>query len=171
MSRSLVLNATYEPLSVVADKRAVVLVMAGRAETVVESGVVMRSERLRFAVPSIVRLQRYVRVPKMSGKVAPSRRAVFVRDGGECQYCGSGAETIDHVVPRSKGGTHTWGNVVAACRRCNGAKRDRLLADTPLYLARQPRPPTPQQWLLTRFGNAPDDWRPYILGDFEPVAS
>lgn len=110
---ALVLNASMEPLAVVSARRAVVLVLASKAEVVHEDGAWFRSERLALRAPTVVRLTRYVHVPR---RVATglSRRAVFVRDGGRCQYCGAPAEDVDHVVPRSRGGEHRWENVVAA---------------------------------------------------------
>ena len=90
--------------------------------------------------PSVVRLARYVLVPR-ERSVAVNRRTVFARDGQHCQYCGSAAESIDHVMPRSRGGTHTWDNVVAACRRCNTRKEDRLPHEVGLVLRRQPAAP------------------------------
>ena len=126
MSGALVLNATYEPLCVVPLRRAVVLVLAEKA-VVVESGEgVMRSERQSIQVPTVVRLSRYVRVPYRR-EVPLTRRAVLDRDQHSCVYCGSRADTIDHVRPRARGGEHSWTNVVAACARCNHRKGDRLL--------------------------------------------
>ena len=88
----------------------------------------------------MIRLVHFVRVPYRN-RVPLSRRAVFARDGHRCQYCNRAAENIDHVVPRSRGGPHTWENVVASCRPCNARKEDRLLAETDLRLRRPPRAP------------------------------
>ena len=118
------LNATYEPLSVVSARRAVVLVVRQKADLVHANGGYFSSERLRVPIPSVIRLRRYVRVPYRR-RVPLSRRAVFARDEFACQYCGSGAENLDHVFPRARGGSHTWENVVAACRACNTKKGDR----------------------------------------------
>src|SRR5919206_1977938 len=147
MTRALVLNASYEPLCVVASRRAVVLVLGDKAETVAETGLVLHSEHLAVSVPSVVRLRTFVSVP-FRRRVAVSRRAVMARDGGLCQYCGSRADSIDHVIPRSKGGTHTWDNVVAACRPCNARKEDRYLHETSLTLVRQPTAPRERLWAL-----------------------
>ncbi|MGE0309882.1 MAG: HNH endonuclease, partial [Acidimicrobiia bacterium] len=106
MTRALVLNATYEPLCVVSWRRAVCLVLAGKADILASGdgeGEVVHSERLTLATPSVVRLRYVVRVP-FHRRTALSRRAVFARDGHRCQYCGAHADSIDHVVPRSKGG-------------------------------------------------------------------
>src|ERR1700761_4547370 len=128
MSGALVLNATYEPLCVVPLRRAVVLVLAEKATVIEVGGSVVRSAELALPAPSVVRLARYVRVPYRH-QVPVSRRAIFQRDGHRCAYCTGRAETIDHVLPKSRGGLHEWGNVVAACARCNHRKADRLLSE------------------------------------------
>lgn len=163
MSRSLVLNASYEPLSVVSARRAVVLVLAEKAELVHGSAAIIHSERLSITVPSVVRLRHFVRVPHRHHTTL-SRRGVFLRDGGLCQYCGRRADSIDHIVPRSKGGPHTWENVVAACHRCNSSKRDRLLAETTMALRCHPAPPASSSWVAATVTNVPEDWTPYIGG-------
>src|SRR5579872_2426565 len=160
-SRALVLNATFEPLGIVSSRRALLLVLATRAELVHGTGLVFRSERTAFPEPSVVRLARYVRVPH-DRTVAVNRRTVFARDSHRCQYCGSAAESIDHVVPRSRGGLHAWDNVVAACRRCNTRKEDRLPHEAGLVLHRVPAPPRQRVWLLAMSGGARDDWAPYL---------
>ena len=113
MSRSLVLNASYEPLCVVPGRRAVCLVLDEKAEVIHHSEQVLHSARLAVAVPSVIRLRYFVKVPYQR-RATLNRRAVFARDGHRCQYCGGPAESIDHVVPRSRGGEHVWENVVAA---------------------------------------------------------
>lgn len=161
MARSLVLNATYEPLCVVSARRAVVLVLSEKAEVLHDSDEDMRSERLALKVPSVIRLRYFVKVP-FRRRSALNRRAVFARDGGRCQYCGAAAESIDHVVPRAKGGSHTWENVVAACRACNTAKRDRLLSETTMVLRRRPSVPRELTWITVAVGTIPRHWEPYL---------
>jgi 5-methylcytosine-specific restriction endonuclease McrA len=161
MSRALVLNASYEPLCVVAARRAMVLVLGEKAETVAETGIVLHSEHLAVALPSVVRLRSFVSVP-FRRRVAVSRRAVMARDGGLCQYCGSRADSIDHVVPRSKGGMHTWENVVAACRPCNVRKRDRMLQETSMHLHRRPSAPRGASWSIVARGSVPGEWAPFL---------
>ena len=161
MARSLVLNATYEPLCVVSARRAVVLVLSEKAEVLHDSEEDMRSERLALKVPSVIRLRYFVKVP-FRRRSALNRRAVFARDGGRCQYCSAAAESIDHVVPRAKGGTHTWENVVAACRPCNTAKRDRLLSETTMVLRRRPSAPRELTWITVAVGTIPRHWEPYL---------
>lgn len=161
MGRALVLNASYEPLCVVAARRAVVLVLSDKADLVHDTGQELHSERLTVAVPSVVRLRYYVRVPYQRA-AALSRRAVFHRDRGSCQYCGGSAESIDHVVPRSRGGSHAWDNVVAACRPCNSAKGDRLLSETAMTLRTRPTAPRELSWLVVSVTEVPEPWQPYL---------
>jgi len=161
MTGALVLNATYEPLCVVSPRRAVVLVLGDKAEVVHDSGDRMHSARLTVAVPSVVRLISYVRVP-VRRRAPLNRRAIFARDGGRCQYCAGPAESIDHVVPRSRGGLHAWENVVAACRACNTRKRDRLLSETPMALRHRPAVPRELTWITVVAGTVPTAWEPYL---------
>src|SRR5580765_1226997 len=113
MRSALVLNATYEPLSVVPARRAACLVLAEKADIIHDDGTVLRSARLSIAAPTVIRLRYVVKVP-YHRRTALSRRAVFARDDHRCQYCGATADSIDHVLPRSRGGEHAWVNVVAA---------------------------------------------------------
>lgn len=161
MSRALVLNATYEPLGVVASRRAVVLVLDDKAELLHDTGEVLRSERLALAVPSVVRLRQFVKVP-YTRRAPLNRRGVFARDGHRCQYCGGPAESLDHVIPKCRGGPHTWDNVVAACRPCNVRKRDRLLHETSMVLRRSPAPPRDLSWVTVAVGTVPANWQPYL---------
>ncbi len=162
MSRALVLNATYEPLCVVPSRRAVVLVLAHKAEVLHDTGEALHSEHLAVPVPSVIRLRTFVKVPYR--RRAPlNRRGIFARDGHRCQYCGAAAESIDHVVPRSKGGEHAWENVVAACRPCNVRKGDRLLARRPPWSSGVgPRAPRELTWVIVAVGAVPEHWEPYL---------
>ena len=164
MILALVLNATNEPLSVVPARRAAVLVLNGKADAVHLSGTVLRSEHLRVEIPSVVRLQYYVRVPYLR-RGSLSRRGVLARDDHRCQYCGRRADSIDHVRPRSRGGAHSWDNVVAACRRCNTRKRDQLLSEIGMRLYRTPRPPTWTTLIRLSTDDVPDHWSTYLRED------
>jgi len=140
-SRVLLLNATFEPLAVVTAKRAVVLMLTGKAECVeINIDGAFHSENLTIPAPSVMRLSRYVRVPYRRA-VPMTRAGVLRRDGRRCAYCSRRADTIDHVVPRSRGGPHTWENCVAACRTCNSRKADKLLEELGWCLATPPRAP------------------------------
>jgi 5-methylcytosine-specific restriction endonuclease McrA len=161
VSRALVLNASYEPLCVVSTRRALVLVLSEKAELMVDTGASFRSQRAVFPEPSVVRLLAFVKVPYRA-RVALNRRAVFLRDAHRCQYCGAAAENIDHVVPRSRGGTHSWDNVVAACRPCNARKEDRLLHETHMRLRRAPTCPSGRVWTLLAMGVLRPDWEAFL---------
>ena len=165
MSRALILNASYEPLSVVSERRALVLVLSNKASMVVSREEIWSSESLAVELPSVVRLNRYVRVPYRRA-VPVTRRAVFGRDGHKCQYCGGPAESLDHVTPRSRGGDHTWDNVVACCRRCNVRKGDRTPDESGLRLSTKPGPPRRFAWIYASTGFEVDPrWHPYLLAE------
>jgi len=160
--KALVLNASFEPLSVVPVRRAVVLVLRNRADVVVSNGKVWRSENVDLASPSVIRLRHFVKVP-YARRVPLNRRAVFMRDDHRCQYCGRAAENIDHVIPKAQGGTHSWENVVASCRRCNTKKGGRTPKQAGLLLSRSPRAPRRHSWVLVAVGSTPDPaWAEYI---------
>ncbi len=164
----LVLNATYEPLSVVSAQRAIHLLLSQRAETIEASEQVIRSAAMSVPVPLVIRLLHYVRVPR-NLPLPLSRRALLLRDEFTCQYCGAqpGREhlTIDHVVPRSRGGRTEWENVVIACEDCNRRKGNRTPEEAGMKLRRKPY--RPRFWvmaLLTMAGN--EVWRKYLtMGD------
>ena len=156
------LNATYEPLSVVPVRRAIVLVLRERADVVASNGKVWHSERLRMSSPSVIRLRNFVKIP-YSRRVPLNRKTVFLRDEFTCQYCERSAENLDHVIPKSQGGSHTWENVVACCRRCNTRKGGRTPQQAGLRLRRLPVAPREQSWLLVATGATPDPaWEPYL---------
>ena len=162
MAQALVLNATYEPLAVIPARRAVVLLVNQKADMVHAGDESWSSERLRIPVPTVVRLRRFVRVP-YHRRIPLNRRAVFARDLHRCQYCGRAAENLDHVTPRSRGGDHTWENVVAACRSCNARKGNRTPSEASMTLSAAPRAPRRQGWMLIGFGtSAHPSWGQYL---------
>ena len=161
MRRALVLNASYEPLSIVSSRRAVCLVIADKADLVEADGEVIRSERLTMSSPAVIRLRYMVRAPRR--RIASvSRRAVFARDDYRCQYCGDRADSIDHVVPRSRGGRDVWDNLAAACRPCNSRKRDRTPDEAGMRLIRPCRAPRATAWIVVGGSLVPDTWKPYL---------
>jgi len=162
---ALVLNASFEPLSIVSAQRATCLVIAEKADVLEDDGRVIHSERLSIRCPSVIRLRYMVKVPFVR-RAALSRRAIFARDDYQCQYCGQRADSIDHVVPRSKGGPHSWENVAAACRPCNLGKRDRTPDEAGMRLARPCRAPRATAWVVVSVSGVPDTWRAYL-----PLAS
>ncbi len=161
MAHALVLNATYEPLCVVARRRALLLVLNAKAVPLEDSDTVLHSSTATLIAPSVVRLVRYVKVP-YGAHVPLTRRALFARDGGRCVYCGGSAATIDHVVPRSRGGRHEWSNVVSACHRCNHVKADRPMTELGWRLRRVPSQPTGVAWRIIGTGRSDPQWAPYL---------
>jgi 5-methylcytosine-specific restriction endonuclease McrA len=163
MSRKvLVLNSTYEPMNVCSLHRAVVLLLKGKAEIVETATGLVRSERSSLAVPAVVRLVNYVRLPRADGKRV-SRRAILARDGFRCQYCGSTRHlTIDHIIPRSRGGVSSWENVVTSCAPCNVRKGACLPWEVDMWPSRKPRPPMPGDFVLAAQRVIPEAWLPYL---------
>lgn len=160
----LLLNASYEPLTTVPLRRAVLLVLREKAEVVHSdsTGAVLHSSTMAFSVPSVIRLLRYIRVPYRR-RIPLTRVALMRRDGYHCAYCDRRAETIDHVIPRSRGGQHVWENVVAACRSCNRRKADRLLEELGWKLRVTPTVPRGIHWRLINGDHHTDPlWAPYM---------
>ena len=148
MRNTLVLNASFEPLSTVTMQRAVVLVLQDKA--VVEQAhpaLRVRSAAFELPLPRVIRLCRYVRVP-FRRRAPWSRQGVLVRDQHRCAYCGRRATTVDHVVPRSAGGTDSWLNTVASCAEDNHRKADRTPEQAGMTLLRKPFEPTPADAML-----------------------
>ncbi len=161
MSRALILNATYEPLGVVSERRALILVLNSRAVMIEDSGNVVHFTGGQMALPSVIRLTKFIRVPYRHS-VPLSRRAIFARDGGRCVYCTATATSIDHVVPRSRGGGHSWENVVSACHKCNHLKADRQLKELGWRLRTAPREPIGTAWRILGIGRADYRWLQYL---------
>jgi 5-methylcytosine-specific restriction endonuclease McrA len=159
----LVLNASYEPLNVCTVRRAHVLVYKGKAEVLEEHDQPLRTATSTYQRPHVIRLLHYVRVPR-TVKRKISRRALFARDGWRCAYCGStGRLTLDHVVPRSRGGDSVWENVVTSCAPCNLKKGNRLLEEVQMNLIAAPRPPAPALFVTLSAPKIPDGWQPYLV--------
>ncbi|WP_436495081.1 HNH endonuclease [Actinokineospora sp. HUAS TT18] len=162
--RVLLLNTTFEPLTALPLRRAVVLVVCGKAEVVHgdPAGLVVHSATSSVLVPSVIRLSNYVRVP-YRGRVPLTRAGLMHRDRYRCAYCGGRAETIDHVIPRSRGGQHTWQNCVACCAKCNHRKADKLLSELNWRLRVVPNAPRGPHWrLLAGVTDADPLWLPYL---------
>jgi len=165
-ARVLILNASFEPLHVCSVKRAIQLLMTDVAIRVEDANAVLRTPSRAVPVPSVIRLARYVRRP-LRQKVAFNRRNLFRRDDHRCQYCGKrGSDlTLDHVIPRSKGGPTSWENVVACCRACNARKRDRTPEQANMTLDRPPK--APRFVFSSAYGLIQDIdpiWKRYIPG-------
>ena len=165
MNRVLVLNATYEPLNVVSLRRAVLLLVKEKAEIVEAAEAWLRSERMALPVPLVIRLVYYVRIPRRFS-LPLSRRTVLARDHYTCQYCGKQpgkAElTVDHILPRSRGGKTVWENVVTACGPCNRRKGNRTPEEAGMPLLRRPSQPRYLAITLLADANTPQAWGKYM---------
>src|SRR6202161_3356453 len=161
--RVLVLNATYEPINVCTVRRAVVLLLKEKAEVVEQTERQLHSANSTLTRPAVIRLVTYVKVPRDTHRRKITRRAVFARDDWTCQYCGSRSNlTVDHVVPRSKGGPSSWDNIVASCAPCNRRKGNTLLRQSGMSLSRQPRTPSPHVFIQVASPTIPAAWRAYL---------
>jgi 5-methylcytosine-specific restriction endonuclease McrA len=163
----LVLNATYEPINVTAVRRALVLMLKGVAQAEELHSNEVHSASNAHKVPSVIRLLAYRHIPQQSR--ALSRKNILLRDRNTCQFCGdvfSGSElTLDHVVPRSRGGRSSWENLVACCYHCNNTKGDRTPEEAGLKLQRRPRPFTlhTSRQLMRLIGHRDERWRKYLF--------
>lgn len=160
--RTLVLNAGYEPLAIVSFKRALMLVMNDKAsiiEKVDEQPV--WTTRAAYERPAVIILSRYVRVPN-ARRIPVTRRGVLRRDSNRCGYCGKAAATIDHVMPRSRGGADSWENLVACCLRCNNTKSDRTPQEMGWELRTTLRPPRGGAWTVRGTERTDPLWDPYL---------
>jgi 5-methylcytosine-specific restriction endonuclease McrA len=159
----LVLNATYEPINVCTVRRAVVLLLKEKAEVVERSDWRLHSATTTMARPVVIRLVSYVRIPRDTHRRKITRRAVFARDDWTCQYCGAQSNlTVDHVVPRSKGGPSSWDNIVASCAPCNRRKGNSLPRQAGMNLTRQPSTPSPDVFIQVASPTIPAAWRAYL---------
>jgi len=162
--RVLVLNATYEPINVCTVRRATVLLLKEKAVVVERGALDLRSANTTVPRPVVIKLVTYVRVPRHATRRKITRRAVFARDRWTCQYCGSRSTlTVDHVIPRCKGGPSTWDNIVAACAPCNRRKGDRLPRQADMHPRVAPRTPHPQIFISLASPSIPSMWRRYLL--------
>src|ERR1700691_1593639 len=164
----LVLNASYEPINVCAARRAIVLVLKGVAMTEEENGHFLHAARVAMRVPSVIRLLEYRRIPHQTRGL--SRKNILLRGRNTCQYCSvvlpSSELTLDHVIPRSRGGSSTWENLVACCHGCNRRKGNRMLHELDdMKLLKEPRSfslHTSRQ-IMRMLGRGDDRWRKYLF--------
>ncbi|MFK8184595.1 MAG: HNH endonuclease [Phormidesmis sp.] len=164
MSKVLVLNASYEPLNITSWRRAVVLLIKGKAEQIEE-----REQQIYpdFPMPTVIRLRHYVRIPYK--EIPLTRRNLLHRDNNTCQYCGYSGDrlTLDHVVPRSRGGGDSWENIVSACVRCNVKKSNRTPKEAEMPLSNPPRKPHSSLYFeISRHihGGFHQEWKRYVIG-------
>jgi 5-methylcytosine-specific restriction endonuclease McrA len=163
----LVLNASYEPINVCAARRAIVLVLKGVASAEEHAHTHVHSCRQALRLPSVIRLLEYRRIPIQTRSL--SRKNILLRDRYTCQYClstlPSSELTLDHVIPRSRGGESTWENLVACCLDCNNQKGNRTPEEAGLKLARSPRPFSlhTSRHLMRMLARGEDKWRKYLF--------
>lgn len=173
MEQTLVLNASYEPVSIVHWQRAMTLFFKGAAEIVAEHDIEKRAVTFTFKLPAVVRLLRYVRSRGARQQVPFSRANIFRRDDYRCQYCGDAFAsedlTFDHVLPASRGGRKDWANIVTACVPCNRQKDDRTPEEAGMHLRRVPRVPTPSPIFRVSLGlrHTPESWRQFLYWHLE----
>jgi 5-methylcytosine-specific restriction endonuclease McrA len=161
-SRVLVLNQDFSPLMVCSIQRAFILVYLNKSELIrPANGHKIHSVTRTFPMPSVIRLNRYVQAPYKG--VTLTRQNIFKRDNFECQYCGTRRElTLDHVIPSSKGGQHTWVNLVAACKRCNAKKGDFTPEQAAMPLLKRPLKPSYSLFLKELSGHHGDEWDEFL---------
>jgi 5-methylcytosine-specific restriction endonuclease McrA len=160
----LVLNHNYEPLSICNVKKAIILLYLGKAELIAAcDGKSLHSVYTTMPYPSIVRLSVFVRVPYK--KIVLSRKNILRRDGHQCQYCGKteATLTVDHIIPKAKGGPDTWENLVAACVYCNNRKGDQTPHEAHMTLLRKPIRPNHVMFIRHFVGTVDDHWKPYLF--------
>lgn len=167
IERVLVLNASYEPLRLISVRRAVILLLQEKAEVVEAIEQQIRASNRALDVPLVIRLLRYIAIPRRM-RLPCTRRGVLVRDRETCQYCGAQPGrahlTIDHVLPRTQGGTTEWENVVAACSSCNHRKGGRTPQQAGMSLIAQPRQPHYLAFVLLGELERHTVWRKYAFG-------
>ncbi len=163
----LVLNATFEPINVTAVRRALILMLKGVAQAEEHNHKEVHSAATSMKIPSVIRLLAYRHIPQQTR--ALSRKNILLRDRNTCQFCGrifpAGELTLDHVLPRSRGGHSTWENLVACCYACNNRKGDRMPEEAGLRLQRRPRPFTlhTSRQLMRLIGRQDEKWRKYLF--------
>jgi 5-methylcytosine-specific restriction endonuclease McrA len=164
MSQVLVLNSTYEALNITTFKRAVKLLFSGKAEVVHRGEAEILTPVFAMRMPTIIRMLYFIRRPMQ--RPGLTKKNVLLRDDYECQYCGSRAGqsmTVDHVLPKSRGGRSSWENLVCACVRCNNRKNDRTPEDANMPLKRKPRAPRYIPWVQVQRHTLPDEWQKYLF--------
>ena len=162
-SRVLVLNQSYEPLTICSPQRAIALIFLAKAEILeTYKDRFLRTVNRKYALPSVIRLHQYVKMPFRSVEI--SRKNIIKRDGAKCQYCGTKIQlTIDHVLPKSRGGEDTWDNLVTACIKCNNSKGNRTPKEANMKLMTIPKKPNYIVFLRTTLGNIEENWKQYLF--------
>jgi 5-methylcytosine-specific restriction endonuclease McrA len=161
-SSVLVLNENYEPLNICQARRAIVLMLRGKAEVLENDSREIRSPSFSIHLPSVIRLVYLVKRPQPQRRL--TRREILLRDHYTCQYCGKETRelTIDHVIPRRLGGKHDWDNVVSACKACNHHKAGRSPKEAGMKLIRRPTQPPPVRYYIVYPVQSHPEWEKYL---------
>ena len=158
----LLLNSSYEPISVINGKKAITMLITKKVDYIEKTQLFINSEKLKISLPLIVKLKSYIYLEKR--KIALTRKNIFKRDSYKCQYCGKSASslTIDHVIPKNKGGKDSWDNLVSACMKCNLNKADSFLKDINMRLINSPKKPHYLIYMQEHVSNEYKSWKPYL---------
>lgn len=161
----LVLNNSYEPIQVSTVKRAITLTLLHKAEMIEATGEKLHSISQEYDVPSVIRILKYVRLPFALNEV--SRKNILIRDNYQCQYCGARGVplTIDHIIPKDRGGRDTWENLITACLRCNNKKGNRTPQEASMKLLSKPTRPNRIHQIRFKVSRVFDSWKPYLFMD------
>ena len=160
----LLLNQNYEPLTILRVKRAVTLMILGKVDLIENvDGRLLHSISITYPVPSVVRLKYFVRIRRK--KISLTKKNIIKRDNHKCQYCGkkTGTMTTDHIIPKARGGSDSWENLVCACLECNNKKGNRVLETAHMKLIRKPKRPNYFTFVLNELGRPKDEWRPFLF--------
>ncbi len=158
----LLLNSSYEPISIINSKKAIIMLMLNKVDYIEKSNKIIKSEKLKVLLPIIVKLKSFVYLKKR--KIALTRQNIFKRDHYMCQYCGKKTKdlTIDHVIPKIKGGVDSWENLVSACVKCNLSKADNYIKDINMPLLNKPKKPHFLIYMQGCVNNEYKSWKPYL---------
>ena len=158
----LLLNSSYEPLTIVNGKKAIIMLVSDKVEYIEQTHISIKSQKISIPLPSIIKLKNYVYIKKRN--IALTRKNILKRDKNICQYCGKFdlLLTIDHIIPKNKGGEDTWENLVSACSKCNFKKGDKHLRDINMFLSKKPKKPHYLLYLQDYAKKENHSWKPYL---------
>ena len=159
----LLLNSSYEPLSIINSKKALIMLITQKVDYIEKSNYFVHSQDIIFVIPRIVKLKTYIFLQHR--RISLTRKNIFKRDKNKCQYCGktNAMLTIDHIIPKNKGGNDTWENLVSACKKCNLNKGNTLLKDTNMSLIQKPKKPHYLFYMQDYVDNKEyKSWKPYL---------
>ena len=161
----LLLNSSYVPMMVVNGKRAVLLVLLNKVDSIEKTDYFVRSQNLQLSFPSVIKLKSFIFVNFRN--IPLTRKNILKRDNYTCQYCGEVSKkiTIDHIIPKDKNGKDTWSNLVSACNNCNFKKGNKFLNETRMQLLKKPSKPSYIYHMQKHISKEHESWRPYLFMD------